>query len=245
LASPQKENGFTPIANEILEACMGAKFNGTQFKIIIALWRYTYGFKRKEHDFSLTYLAKATGIHKQTIKRELDKLIEQKVILVVSECSFTSSRILAFNKDYEQWSLQSAKTYTVSELAYSTVSGLTDSTVSELAYQERNIKENIKESSSSNEVFDFYHKNIQVGISSSPYVYQKIDGWIEDIGCDLVLAAMKLAATKEKRGFDYTEGILKKWTQAGVKTIEDARKHELEFKNKKAPRKKEIDWEEL
>lgn len=85
-------------------------------------------------------------------------------------------------------------------------------------------------STSEEEVFQFYQQNIQNGVSSSPYVLQNIQHWIDDITADLVLAAMKVAANKEKRGFDYVEGILKKWTTAGVKSLEDARKYELEFK---------------
>lgn len=252
MADVQKEHGFTPIAHEILEAVMVQKFNGTQFKIILAVWRFTYGFNRKDHEFSLTFLSKATGVHKQTIKSELDKLIDKNVILVKNESTYTTSRKLAFNKDYEQWDKQSVKTQTVSEMTDCSVSESTDrgvsemtySTVSESTYQERNIKES--SSNSSSEVFDFYHKNIQKGISSSPYVYQQIEHWIADVTPELVLAAMKLAAKKEMRGFDYTEGILKNWTQAGVKTIEDARRYETEFKTKKKPyNKKEIDWEDL
>lgn len=146
MANVQAENGYTKIANELLEIVMQQKFNGTQFKIIMALWRFTYGFNRKKHEMSLSFLSKATGLHKQRIKNDLDKLIEQKVILVVSESSFTSSRELSFNKNYDEWTcLQLAKPITVSESADSTVSESDYTTVSESAYQERNIKENIKE----------------------------------------------------------------------------------------------------
>lgn len=70
MADVQVENGFTRIANELMEVVMLQKFNGSQFKIILAIWRYTYGFSRKSHDFSLTFLSKATNIHKQQVKRK-------------------------------------------------------------------------------------------------------------------------------------------------------------------------------
>lgn len=65
------------------------------------IWRYTYGFKRKEHDLSSGFLSKATGYNKRQIEREIAKLVERKIIFqkVVNGVS----RTLAFNKDYDQW----------------------------------------------------------------------------------------------------------------------------------------------
>lgn len=154
MANVQAEHGFTKVANELLEVVMQQKLNGTQFKIIMAVWRFTYGFSRKEHDLSLTFLSKSTGVHKQQIKTELAKLIEKKIINVIGEASYTTSRKLSFNKNYDEWiDLQEVKTLTVSESStttvsentYTTVSELTTTTVSESTYQERNNKENIKE----------------------------------------------------------------------------------------------------
>ncbi|TMU85509.1 DnaD domain protein [Bacillus sp. BHET2] len=114
----------------------------------------------------------------------------------------------------------------------------------------KNLKNSSSSGSSQNDVIDFYHQNLQIGVTSSPYVYQQIEHWINDLDSDLVLAAMKLSAKKEKKGFDYTEGILKKWVEAGVQTIEDARKFEQSFKSngrkgkKKRPSKEDFDLSE-
>ena len=145
---PQLEDGYTRIANEILEVVSKAKFNGTQYKILITIWRYTYGFNRKEGEFSLSFLSEATNCNKQQVKRELDRLIENNVITVVKEAGFNKSRVLRFNKHYTEWSIediQAIKESTVSGLAYTTVSEKEYSTVSGLAYQERQYKDNIKE----------------------------------------------------------------------------------------------------
>ena len=151
MASPQTENGFTRIANELMEVIPLYKFNGTQFRILFVVLRYTYGFQRKSHKLSLTFIADSTGMHKQQIKRELDILIKNKVLIEEEPPSFNKPRIIQFNKNYKEWliSRQSAKTLTVNKKDYHTVSELAYSTVSELAYQERNNKENIKESTSS------------------------------------------------------------------------------------------------
>jgi phage replication O-like protein O len=134
LADVQLENGYTKIANEILERLALTKLSPTQFRLILAIWRYTYGFNRKDHEMSLSFLAEATGIHKQRVKQELDKLIENNIVIVTEEGSFSKSRKLAFNKDYDTWRLQSTKESTVSGIADTTVSKNADTTVSETAY---------------------------------------------------------------------------------------------------------------
>jgi phage replication O-like protein O len=49
------DNGYTRIANEILEAMAKIKLSPTQYRILFVVWRYTYGFQRKEHKLSLTF----------------------------------------------------------------------------------------------------------------------------------------------------------------------------------------------
>lgn len=149
MSGPQLEDGYTRIANEILEVISQAKFNGTQFKIILAILRYTYGFNRKFSEFSLSFLSDATGTNKSQIKREIDKLIGYKVIRVVKESDYNHSRVLSFNKNYEEWDstvLYDFKKSTVCGLEYpkdhTPVSELEYSTVCGLEYQERNIKDN-------------------------------------------------------------------------------------------------------
>lgn len=99
--APQLENGYTRIANEILEKLAATKLNGTQFRIVMVVHRYTYGFKRKEHKFSETFLSNATGIHKQQIKRELKELIRQDILRVTQEATFSTPRFITFNKCYQ------------------------------------------------------------------------------------------------------------------------------------------------
>lgn len=125
LGGPQLEDGYTRIANEILEVVSKVKLNGTQYKILMVIWRYTYGFNRKDSEFSLNFLSEATNSNKQQVKRELDKLIEHKVITVVKEAGFNTSRRLSFNKKYSEWNIEG-----VQYIKKDTVSGLADSRVS-------------------------------------------------------------------------------------------------------------------
>lgn len=140
------ENGYTRIANEILDALAITDLNGTQRRIIDVIFRQTYGYQRKDHNLSLNFISKATNIHKMQIQRELASLIDRKIISIVAEATFSKPRIIAFNKNCNEWlcSEQLAKKLTVSKDDNHTVSENANTTVSELANQIKK-KENTKE----------------------------------------------------------------------------------------------------
>ena len=104
MADVQIDSGeFTRIANVLLEKSAQLHLNGTQYSIILTVWRFTYGFQRKEHDLSITFISNATGISGRAIKKELKSLIDRNILLVTKESTKAASRILKFNKDYESW----------------------------------------------------------------------------------------------------------------------------------------------
>ena len=97
---PQLENGYTKIADAILENIAKSKLNGTQFRILMIVWRSTYGWGKKSYSLSVSYLAEATGINKQQIKRELSAMIDDGVLIEVKAPSFNTTREIQFNKNY-------------------------------------------------------------------------------------------------------------------------------------------------
>lgn len=103
MARPQREDGYTGIANEILDNICRYNFNGSQFRIITKVWRMTYGFLRKDHDFSVSYLHEATGLSEVTIKKELAFLVKSRVLIVTQSATNIKSRRFSFNKNYEDW----------------------------------------------------------------------------------------------------------------------------------------------
>lgn len=105
MASPQLKYGHTRIANEILEQISKTNLNGTQFRIVIVIWRYTYGFRRKEFEFPLSFLAEKVSTTKSHVDRELTSLIERKIVNVVG-IGKRRGRELSFNKNYEKWQEQ-------------------------------------------------------------------------------------------------------------------------------------------
>lgn len=103
MASPQLGNGYTTIANEILEVLMGIKINATQYKIMICLIRNTYGWNKKSGPLSVSYIAKATNLNDRQVRRELTALIDTKMVKVTKKQTATKPRELGINKNYEEW----------------------------------------------------------------------------------------------------------------------------------------------
>ena len=117
MASPQKENGYTSIANELLEQFYRRRFSASQLKILLLVIRFTYGFNRKTASLSNTFIAAGTGIHEVTVSKEIGTLLRDNVLDLRKKPTFHNSRIIGSNKDYESWRnhLELASALTLSE----------------------------------------------------------------------------------------------------------------------------------
>lgn len=102
MSLPQKENGYTQIANEIIEALASTRINGEAMQVLLVIFRKTYGFKKKEDTIFLAQFEKMTGIPKSKVCRALRKLREMKVITQKGKGRNVS---YSFNKDYKSWIL--------------------------------------------------------------------------------------------------------------------------------------------
>lgn len=106
MANPQIENGHTRVANEIIEQISKEKLNGTQFRILLVVWRYTYGFQRKKHRLSLSFIANAIGGDKRQIQRDLKVLADRRIIFQTIE---RQERVIGFNKNHNEWTNEMSK----------------------------------------------------------------------------------------------------------------------------------------
>lgn len=61
MANPQIENGYTAVANEILDNLYKFSLNGTELKVISCIFRYTFGFHRKSHKLSASFMMLAVN----------------------------------------------------------------------------------------------------------------------------------------------------------------------------------------
>ena len=165
MANPQLEKGYTRIANEILMEIMKADLNGTQFRILLAIWRFTYGFQRKEYEMSYSQLATYINGSKTQVARELETLIERKIINVVGTGK-RGSKILAFNKNYSEW-LNKSKTAEKAEQA-----------AQEIA--EESTEKLEKKSNSKKRVYDENNTYYKMAI----YFYDKVAAVAKDAGIE-------------------------------------------------------------
>lgn len=101
MANPQKENGFTAIADELLEAIIAAPFGGGQARLLLYVIRQSYGFQRKTAVVSASDFARATGLHPKVVAREVRDLEARNVLIVLREEGKTSAYSL--QKDYTRW----------------------------------------------------------------------------------------------------------------------------------------------
>lgn len=102
MASPQTENGFTPIANELLEAFCSIRIPGEAGQLALTIVRQTYGFRRKSAEISLDRFVLFTGLKKASIIRGLRRLEKMGIILIYKNAN-GNIHTYRINKDFESW----------------------------------------------------------------------------------------------------------------------------------------------
>jgi len=102
MASPQLENGYTSIANEIIEALSRYRIPGEQMQCLFVVLRKTYGWNKKCDEISLSQFVEFTGLKKQHAYRAISGLIEKNIILVTKKDYKTGSSY-RFNKNFDSW----------------------------------------------------------------------------------------------------------------------------------------------
>lgn len=101
MASPQKENGYVPIANEIVEALARIRISGEAMQVLWVVLRKTYGFNKKEDYIALSQFVLATGLKKPTVCKAINRLVS---LGVVTQKDNGEGKTYMFIKDFEHWS---------------------------------------------------------------------------------------------------------------------------------------------
>jgi len=100
------DDGYTRIANELLEAVMSADLTARQLKVALAIIRKTYGFGKKVDRITNTQIASMTGIHHTHVCTAKNEMIAMNIII-------TSGFQIGINKVVSDWKLsisQNSKT---------------------------------------------------------------------------------------------------------------------------------------
>ena len=100
MKTPQLEDGYTRIANEIMEGLSKTRVAGEAMQILLVILRKTYGFNKKEDAISLSQFYSATGIKKPSNVRTIKLLESMKLIYKKANLRIISYR---FNKDLSSW----------------------------------------------------------------------------------------------------------------------------------------------
>ena len=98
MASPQKEDGFTPIANELLEALYRKDVLGRDARTVLWLIRQTYGWQRKDTPVSAYRLSTETGMDYRNAKYAIKRLRDRNIL--------DDNSLI---KDYDQWGTKGSR----------------------------------------------------------------------------------------------------------------------------------------
>lgn len=96
MANPQKENGYTAIANEIIENLISYGLTGGELGMCIFVIRKTYGFGKKQDRISLSQFQKALRLTRPGICRIKKRLVNWRLLVY-------SNNLVKFNKNWESW----------------------------------------------------------------------------------------------------------------------------------------------
>ena len=90
------DDGYTRIANELLEAVMAADLTARQLKVVLAVIRKTYGFGKKFDRITNTQIAAMTGIHHTHVCKAKNEMIAMNIIV-------TNGLAIGVNKVISDW----------------------------------------------------------------------------------------------------------------------------------------------
>lgn len=102
MASPQKENGFTPIANEIIEQLVKGDLLGSELALILLVIRKTYGYHKKEDCISLTQFEQGLGLSRHTVIKTIRNLVYNRMLVKGGSLGM-SGTLYKFNKNWHEW----------------------------------------------------------------------------------------------------------------------------------------------
>jgi len=103
VANPQRENGHTDIANEIMDALAKIRIPGEARQVLDFILRKTYGWHKTGDHISLSQFRDCTLMKTPHISRALDKLQIMNLIVITNIGDTQKGNFIEFNKDFDTW----------------------------------------------------------------------------------------------------------------------------------------------
>lgn len=101
MASPQTENGYFKIANEVFEALCAIRIPGEARQVLDTVIRKTWGYGKKEDYISLSQFSLSTKMSKIAIIKAIKKL--NAMNLLITQKGNTNGNSYLVNKDFDTW----------------------------------------------------------------------------------------------------------------------------------------------
>ena len=98
------DDGYTRMANEILETSYRVRMNGNAKDVLMAIIRMTYGWNKVKDRIAGVQIADETGLSEEEVSRAIAQLRARKIILV--EGDKRKAKIIAVNKNISEWVLK-------------------------------------------------------------------------------------------------------------------------------------------
>lgn len=116
MSKPRLENGYTRVANEIMEALARINLSPYESRVLWFILRKTYGWQKKSDLIPLSQIAQGTGISKPNVCHSLKRLLARSIIVRLD------NKHIGFQKDYEKWLQKLSKQTIRGKLSKQTIS---------------------------------------------------------------------------------------------------------------------------
>lgn len=101
MGSPQIEDGYTKVANELLEAIIATDLASRKLRCFLAVMRKTYGWQKKSAAISYSEISKMTNIKgQQHVIKAINELVEDEIL---KRTKSQTGNIYEINKKYRTW----------------------------------------------------------------------------------------------------------------------------------------------
>ena len=97
------ENGFTQIANELLEAICKMPSVGMPGRFLLAIIRLTYGYRSKERALSRSLIKKIMGLKSNDTFEKVRQFTHDANIVLHRNCGQRRKAVYKVNKSYTGW----------------------------------------------------------------------------------------------------------------------------------------------
>ena len=112
VANVQTEHGWTKIANQVLESVLTHKFSENQIRVLITIWRFSYGFRKKTAVIEYMKDFLNYGVPPSKIGRILKDLEGKNVIII----DWDNGEV-EYQKDYDKWNVEQIPAFDLSRHA--------------------------------------------------------------------------------------------------------------------------------